>query len=339
MASYALFILLTLCAGQPATLLLSKPSSLGPYPTDPGGTPHVLGLVGIRGYKRSLSSNVLDYPCSMSSVYNAGTGCSAALGGSCSGLIHTAIGDFEPWLRMAISGGGLDIIKLLPDGGCCRNRISNALVQLFASNGTLLWQTRVLDVGASADAVIINIPEATQTREAWNCGLPLCPEGSFSAASNCTLCPFGTYASSRGSTACSPCPYGSFSASIGAVSNATCRKCPPGSFSANSTGAANCTLCPAGTFTAATGSTACQQCAGGHYCPTGTSSWARLNCGRGHYCPDGSGAPTHCPIQVPPTGGWGALQVQGPAFIVETAHCLNHCFWNFTSGNGMLSKC
>ena len=52
-----------------------------------------------------------------------------------------------------------------------------------------------------------------------------------------------------------------------------------------------------------------------------------------------SGAPTPCPYQVPPTGGWGALQVQGPAFLVETARCLNHCFWNFTSGDGMLSKC
>ncbi len=103
--------------------------------------------------------------------------------------------------------------------------------------------------------------------------------------------------------------------------------------------AVNFTLCPAGTFTSATGSTSCQQCPGGHYCPTGTSSWARLNCGRGKYCPDGSGAPTPCPYQVPPTGGWGALQVQGPAFLVETSHCLNHCFWNFTSGGGMLSKC
>ena len=100
-----------------------------------------------------------------------------------------------------------------------------------------------------------------------------------------------------------------------------------------------CIPCPSGTFISTTGSTSCQQCPGGHYCPTGTSSWARLNCGRGNYCPDGSGAPSPCPFQVPPTGGWGALQVQGPAFLVETAHCLNHCFWNFTSGDGMLSKC
>ena len=97
--------------------------------------------------------------------------------------------------------------------------------------------------------------------------------------------------------------------------------------------------CPAGTYNSSAGSASCQQCPGGHYCPAGTSSWARLNCGRGNYCPDGSGAPTPCPYQVPPTGGWGALQVQGPAFLVETAHCLNHCFWNFTSGDGVLSKC
>ena len=76
---------------------------------------------------------------------------------------------------------------------------------------------------------------------------------------------------------------------------------------------------------------------GGHYCPAGTSSWARLNCGRGNYCPDGSGAPTPCPLQVPPTGGWGAMQDQGPAFLEETARCLNQCFWNFTPGDGLIA--
>ena len=96
------------------------------------------------------------------------------------------------------------------------------------------------------------------------------------------------------------------------------------------------TVCAAGTFSTATG---CTVCPGGHYCPAGTSSWALLNCGKGWYCPLGSDAPTPCPIQVPPTGGWGALQVQGPAFLVETARCVNHCFWNFTTGNGALSTC
>ena len=130
---------------------------------------------------------------------------------------------------------------------------------------------------------------------------------------------------------CSPCP-----ASFYCVSGAPIL-CPAGSYCPLSS--INATLCSAGTFAPSTGSTSCQQCPGGHYCPAGTSSWARLNCGRGNYCPDGSGAPTPCPYQVPPSGGWGALQVQGPAFLVETARCLNHCFWNFTSGDGMLSKC
>ena len=146
----------------------------------------------------------------------------------------------------------------------------------------------------------------------------------------CVPCPVSYYCFSGAPVICpagSFCPLSSINATL----------CPQGSFS--NTGASTCTLCPSGTFTSTTGSTSCQQCPGGHYCPAGTSSWARLNCGRGNYCPDGSGTPSPCPYQVPPTGGWGALQVQGPAFIVETARCLNHCFWNFTSGDGMLSKC
>ena len=145
----------------------------------------------------------------------------------------------------------------------------------------------------------------------------------------CVPCPASYYCFSGAPVLCtagSSCPLSSINATL----------CPKGSFSY--AGASSCTLCPAGTFTSATGSTYCQQCPGGHFCPAGTSSWARLNCGHGNYCPDGSGAPTPCPYQ-PPSGGWGALQVQGPAFLVETARCLNHCFWNFTSGDGMLSKC
>jgi hypothetical protein len=133
---------------------------------------------------------------------------------------------------------------------------------------------------------------------------------------------------------CYPCP-----ASFYCVSGAPVL-CPAGTYCPASS--INAILCAAGTFNPSTGSAssqACKQCPGGHYCPAGTSSWARLNFGRGNYCPDGSGAPTPCPFQVPPTGGWGALQVQGPAFLLETALCLNHCFWNFTSGDGMLSKC
>lgn len=128
------------------------------------------------------------------------------------------------------------------------------------------------------------------------------------------------------------CPYGSFyNRSVG-----HCAQCPSGS-SRNGT-LTSCTPCNAGSYSKA-GAVSCTICPGGHFCPPGTSSWARLNCGRGNYCPDGSGSPTPCPYQVPPPGGWGQLKVQGPAFLFETAHCLNHCFWNFSSGDGLLSKC
>ena len=159
-------------------------------------------------------------------------------------------------------------------------------------------------------------PTCTRTMSPTASTTPLCPASYFCSSGAPLLCPAGSY-----------CPLSSINATL----------CPKGSFS--NAGASSCMLCPDGTFTSTNGSTSCQQCPGGHYCPAGTSSWARLSCGRGNFCPDGSGAPTSCPFQVPPSGGWGALQVQGPAFLLETAHCLNHCFWNFTSGDGMLSKC
>jgi hypothetical protein len=143
-----------------------------------------------------------------------------------------------------------------------------------------------------------------------------CPASFYCFSGAPVLCPAGSY-----------CPLSSINATL----------CPKGSYS--TAGASNCAPCPAGTFTSATGSISCQQCPGGHFCPTNTSSWARLNCGRGFYCPEGSGSPTPCPYQEPPSGGWGQLKVQGPAFLLETAACLNHCFWNFTSGDGLLSKC
>jgi hypothetical protein len=137
-----------------------------------------------------------------------------------------------------------------------------------------------------------------------------------------------------------------FSCAPGAFANFTsrsCAPCPPGSFS-SARSAPSCPLCLGGTFAAKPfGSTSCDACPAGYACPPGTSSWARLNCGRGNYCPDGSAEPIPCPIQIVPVpyASWAShpLTAQGPAFLVETASCLNHCFWNFTSGDGMLSKC
>ena len=186
-------------------------------------------------------------------------------------------------------------------------RVALATPTVTPSSSPTPSRTYTMSPSSSATPTTTTTPSPTHTT---------CPASYYCFSGAPVICPAGSY-----------CPLSSINATL----------CPTGSFSA--AGASNCTLCPAGTFTSTTGSLSCQQCPGGHYCPTGTSSWARLNCGRGNYCPDGSGAPIPCPHQVPPTGGWGALQVQGPAFLVETARCLNHCFWNFTSGDGMLSKC
>jgi hypothetical protein len=165
-----------------------------------------------------------------------------------------------------------------------------------------------------------------------------CYPGSYVGLNNsCPPCAAGTFSSAVDSLSCSLCPAGTFSTEVSAESVSTCQACAPGSSS--SAGALNCTICSSGTFASLPRSPSCQQCPSGHFCPVNTSSWSRLNCGRGHYCGSGSAAPKPCPYQVPPPGGWGQLKVQGPAFLVETAGCLNHCFWNFTSGDGVLSKC
>ena len=105
----------------------------------------------------------------------------------------------------------------------------------------------------------------------------------------------------------------------------------------------SCAQCPAGSYSNSEGALSCQPCPGGHFCPSGTSSWARLNCGRGNYCPEGSATPIPCPTQVVPVpyASWAAhpLTAQGPAFLAETSACIHNCFWNFTSGDGVLSTC
>ena len=201
--------------------------------------------------------------------------------------------------------------------------LSSALVSTLAGSGTPSYGdgfgiaarfNRPILLASSPSGVLYTAEGAGSRIRQLTC-IP-CPASFYCFSGAPVLCPAGSY-----------CPLSSINPTL----------CPTGSFS--NAGATNCTLCPAGSFTTSTGSVSCQPCPGGHYCPAGTSSWARLNCGRGNYCPDGSGAPQPCPFQVPPTGGWGALEVQGPAFNVETARCLNHCFWNFTSGDGALSKC
>ena len=191
-------------------------------------------------------------------------------------------------------------------------------------NGVVVWTNNegvTRAVNASSGALLWSYFVGGWTKESPILG----PDGTLYAIGG-----DGTVAALRGNTCwaragsyCQPC------------SNSIA-ECEPGYYSSSSN-ASTCALCPPGSFAPATGSTSCQQCPGGHYCPSGTSSWARLYCGRGNYCPSGSGAPIPCPYQAPPTGGWGAQQGQGPAFLEETARCLGQCFWNFTSGDGLIA--
>ena len=178
------------------------------------------------------------------------------------------------------------------------------------------------------------------------CAAPICQQ-----CTNYTACPVGTFSNTQGATSnasCTQCPAGTWGATAGLSTSQCSGTCSMGTYSIS--GSSSCTLCRANMTTFTAGSTSsfacvctagffgtastCTPCPRGHYCPTNTTSWPRLNCGRGNYCPLGSAAPLPCPIMIPPNGGWGAQQVQGPAFMVETAACLAHCFFD-----GQTSSC
>ena len=205
-------------------------------------------------------------------------------------------------------------VRLISPSGAVRTLAGSGAAAVADGFGTAASFSAVRAIGVAPSGALFATDNDGSYIRQLTC-VP-CPASYFCASGVPVLCPAG-----------SACPLSSVNATL----------CPKGSFAP--AGASSCTPCPAGTLAPAAGASACQQCPGGHYCPAGASSWARLNCGRGSYCPGGSGAPAPCPLQAPPAGGWGALQVQGPAFLVETAQCLNHCFWNFTSGDGALSKC
>ena len=291
-----------------------------------------LNLAEVVCYAAGESVNVCQgAPCTSSTAVDSIHSCPYAVDGLMSTPFCTEINAnaFISLTLGTVPGG----IGLAPRPGYeWRAALISCTLTDTASN--LLWTSSLTPTNPTTDIMWLNnslspsgscsasqtsspskSPSPTSSRSNYNSSTP-CPASFYCISGAPVLCPAGSY-----------CPLGSINNTL----------CPKGTFSA--AGASNCSLCPAATYTSLAGSTSCQLCPGGHYCPIGTSSWARLNCGRGNFCPDGSGAPTPCPYQVPPSGGWGALQVQGPAFLVETARCRNHCFWNITSGDSMLSKC
>ena len=63
-----------------------------------------------------------------------------------------------------------------------------------------------------------------------------CLSGTY--GSNCFQCTAGKYSPFINAPACLKCPFGTFSTAMGAVTRATCKPCPRGSFAAE--GSANC---------------------------------------------------------------------------------------------------
>jgi hypothetical protein len=106
-----------------------------------------------------------------------------------------------------------------------------------------------------------------------------CPAGFTSkiGASECSICPRGSFSPVEGSGFCSICVAGSFSEYSGSTG---CTSCTAGQYSP-SAGAVNCQVAPAGYFSSLPGSTGYQQCDQGTYseeagqtscvkCPSGT---------------------------------------------------------------------
>ena len=173
-------------------------------------------------------------------------------------------------------------------------------------------------IAARVDLVCSKCRAGTYATLAGSTSCTLCPAGSFCsfASVNATVCPLGTYSTASGADSCTPCPLNATTTSTNSTSVNSC-VCAAGFFGRNPT----CLLCPRG-----------------HYCPINTTDGMRFNCGRGNYCPLGSGAPVRCPLAVSPAGGWPA-GIQGPAFMSETAQCLNQCFFNVAVDGSISSNC
>ena len=110
-----------------------------------------------------------------------------------------------------------------------------------------------------------------------------CPLGRFAAgASNCTLCPAGTYGNTTGSSAgCTGCSAGRFGAVEGMTSSDCSGLCSVGTYS--TLGANACIPCPAGRYGNSSGLTSAA-CSGN--CAAGTYSYAgSANCSAARVSP------------------------------------------------------
>ncbi|KDO27716.1 hypothetical protein SPRG_22196, partial [Saprolegnia parasitica CBS 223.65] len=141
--------------------------------------------------------------------------------------------------------------------------------------------------------------------------------GSLAAASECTICPPGSYCAGGNSVIdgpCGrghycpigtalpttyPCPSGTYTALTNLTDPTQCTACPPGAYCP--TGSVTPVLCPPGSYTSVTNTAApgpgtfptCTTCPSGFYCPLG--SVAPLPCGVGKSSPMASFTCQACP--------------------------------------------
>ncbi|OQR94999.1 hypothetical protein ACHHYP_00649 [Achlya hypogyna] len=143
------------------------------------------------------------------------------------------------------------------------------------------------------------------------------PVGSLASASECTICPPGSYCAGGNSVIdgpCSPghycpigtalstaypCPSGTYTALTNLTDPTQCSACPPGSYCP--TGSVAPIKCPPGTYTTVYNTAQpgpgvfpmCTTCPSGNYCPLG--SVAPVPCGVGKMSPMGSFSCQTCP--------------------------------------------
>lgn len=131
---------------------------------------------------------------------------------------------------------------------------------------------------------------ATKATSVATCAI--CPAGTYSgvAASSCTNCAAGTYATSAGTSTCTSCAAGTYSTAVGASLASTCQSCVAGTYSTTvgASSSSTCQSCVAGTYSTVVGassSSTCQSCAAGTYSTVvgASSSSTCQSCAAGTY--------------------------------------------------------
>jgi len=164
-------------------------------------------------------------------------------------------------------------------------------------------------LGVVMENSVVYVADRDNNRIRWLSCVP-CPASFYCFSGAPVICPAGSY-----------CPFSSVNATLS----------PPGTYSP-SPGASSPTPCFSGTYNPLPGQSSCLQCEPGYFCPS--NSTTMTPCGINNYCPRGSSSPTPCPAFLAVDAVLGPAN--GPAYDVDTAACLAHCY---SGGPGQTSTC